>query len=548
MTENRFDLAARLAEVFPDVKLTVMLSGAGERIVERLDDAWIESALRPILLLNDRVEVVLSARNEEPMVNAMEFAKPFEHVYEGGLEVGTITAQRRVDVPLRRVMVVVPTLNLIEHPSSFKIELHTSKLASLVAKTYTRAYHMVPLTLDVYRQHRNSKGRGRLTQRPPAMVRTGEPGGNLNSKTMWIAMHWAESGGAEAWAWEQARIAREAGFNLIFTFDRCAPQRLLHLASEMSDFVYLIDQGVAREQWPALVTEIMDAHRPGFIHVHHSKFVYSMLPLIRSLYPDVHVEDSTHIAEHRGGGFVSDTIGDKEFIDLHHVISPQLQRLLDEGGVLRSDVVFRPLTSFTSDQADPKPVELPTGRPIRLGFLGRLSAQKRPVLFLALAAFLNKRYPGRFEFIMQGSGELEAIVQQQMKRLRLDGVVERRSWGPTSDFFEDVDVLVITSENEGLTLTTIEADAAGVLVVSTNVGSQETVIAPEALLPREPIPFFKAANSLFERLSQDPAFVERLAEDQRARLGFLHDLESASEFFERHYEQIMAETSAEERK
>ncbi|MDO5049513.1 MAG: glycosyltransferase [Actinomycetaceae bacterium] len=547
MTKNKFDLAARLAKVFPDVKFTVMLSAAGERIVERLDDAWIESALRPILLLNDRVEVMLSTRSEEPMVNAMNFAKPFEHVYEDGLEVGTITAQRRTDVPLVRVMVVVPTLDLIEHPSNFKIELHSSKLASLVAKTYTRAYHMVPLTLDVYRQHRNTRGKGRATQRPPAMVRSGEPGGDLNSKTMWIAMHWAESGGAESWAWEQARIAREAGFTLVFTFDRCAPQRQLHLASQMSDFVYLIDHGVSGQRWPALVAEIMDAHRPGFIHIHHSKFVYAMLPLIRSLYPDVHVEDSTHIAEHRGGGFVSDTIGNKEFLDLHHVISPQLQRLLDEGGVLRSKVVFRPLTSFTSDQASPKPVELPVNRPIRLGFLGRLSAQKRPVLFLALAAFLNKRYPGRFEFIMQGSGELEAVVQQQMKRLRLNGVVQRRGWGPTSDFFEDVDVLVITSENEGLTLTTIEADAAGVLVVSTNVGSQETVIAPGALLPREPIPFFKSANALFDRLSSDPKFVSDLAREQRKRLDFLHDLESASDFFKRHYEQIMAETSAKER-
>lgn len=537
-------LVKRLEEVFPDVEFTVMLSAEGRQIVDRLDDAWVESALRPILLIHDRVELVLSSRNDEPMMNPQEEAKPFEHVYEGGAEVGVITAQRRKDVPLERIMVAVPTRELIATPSNFMMKLNTSKLASMVATTYTKVYHAMPLTLDVYRQFRNTNGRGRVPKTLPAMERSGEPGGDLNSKTMWIAMHWAESGGAESWAWEQARIAHRAGFNLVFTFDRCAPQRTLKLASELSDQVYLIDQSVPRRDWPALVTEFMNTHRPGRIHVHHSMFVYHMLPLIKSLYPDVIVEDSTHIAEHRGGGFVSASIGAKAYIDLHHVISPQLQRLYDEGGVDPNKVYFRPLTSFTSDQSEPKPVTLDASRPIRLGFLGRLSPQKRPVLFLALAAFLNKRYPGRFEFIMQGSGELEAVVQQQIKRMRLGNVIQRRGWGPTKDFFEDVDVLVLTSENEGLTLTTIEADAEGVLVISTDVGSQETVIAPGALLPREPIQFFNQARKLFPRLLNDPAFVAQLAKDQRQLLNNLRAMESASEFYTNHYEKILSGVDA----
>ena len=546
MSKNSEELAARLADVFPAYKFTVMLSEEGENILGRLDDAWIESALRPLLLLHERIEVVLSCRDVEPMSNPAELQKPFEHVYEDGAEVGVITAQSRTDVPLERIMMAVPTAELVGKPANFKMELNTSKLAALVAKTYTKVYHAAPLTLDVYRQYRNTHGRGRKPQVLPAMTRAGEAGGDLNSKTMWIAMHWAESGGAEAWAWEQARIAKAAGFNLIFTFDRCAPQRQLNLASSMSRFVYLIDQAVPRRNWPALVTEIMATHRPGRIHIHHSIFAYSMIPLVKSLYPGVRIEDSTHISEHRGGGFVSASIGARAYVALHHVISPQLQRLYREGGVDSANVVYRPLTTFTSDQAQPRPVELPTNRPLRLGFLGRLSPQKRPVLFVALAAYLNKRYPGQFEFVMQGDGELEEIVSKQIRRMRLDAAIERRPWGPVADFFDDIDVLVITSENEGLTLTTIEADAAGVLVVSTDVGSQQTVIARGALLPREPIAFFKAARHLFPRLVSDAEFVRRLATEQRSRLDSLRSLESATTFFENHYAQIMRELDAQE--
>ena len=70
----------------------------GKQIFESLDDAWIVSALRPILLIHDRVEVVLSSRDDEPMMNPSGRTAPFATVYEGGAEVGVITAQRRSEL------------------------------------------------------------------------------------------------------------------------------------------------------------------------------------------------------------------------------------------------------------------------------------------------------------------------------------------------------------------------------------------------------------------------------------------------------------------
>ena len=49
---------------------------------------------------------------------------------------------------------------------------------------------------------------------------------------------------------------------------------------------------------------------------------------------------------------------------------------------------------------------------------------------------------------------------------------------PVSRTYEDADVLLVSSVNEGITLTTIEAISDGVPVLSANVGSQETLVSP----------------------------------------------------------------------
>ncbi|WP_338371889.1 glycosyltransferase, partial [Enterococcus faecium] len=55
---------------------------------------------------------------------------------------------------------------------------------------------------------------------------------------------------------------------------------------------------------------------------------------------------------------------------------------------------------------------------------------------------------------------------------------------PVSETLDEAHVLVVSSHNEGLTLTTLEAIAHGVPVVSTDVGAQRDIIPAPALVPR----------------------------------------------------------------
>ncbi|MCS4484043.1 glycosyltransferase [Gleimia sp. 6138-11-ORH1] len=535
------ETVAHMQAVIPGYRFQLQLTETGLQILSRLDKNWLVAVIRPLLLAKPAVEVFLSQQGQEPMITLAEDPKELRDIFSGDTYVGTVLAYPQTGgrQKISRVVVALPTLELIDVPADFEIRLNNSKFEALVAKAYTQLYHKVPFLLDIYRQKRNSNGRGRPAKIFPPMYANSRQEPELDSQVMWIAMHWAESGGAESWAWEQARLAKAAGFKLVFTFDRAAPQRQLQLASELSEDIYLIGQGVLKADWTSVLLGIMETHRPAHLHIHHSNFVYTQLPVLKALYPQLRVEDTTHIAEYRGGGFVGSSIGTTQWIDLHHVISPQLVELYADQQVPAQKVHYHPLTHLTSDQRELAPIQPLTHKPITLGFLGRLSAQKRPVLFIALAAILHRRYPGKFRFIMQGSGELENIVVSQLKRWKLMEVIERRPWGSIEDFLTEIDILLITSENEGLTLTSIEADAAGVPVVSTNVGSQYSVVSAELLLPREPIGFIKGAIALLKKLADDPQFYQRVSAGQRQLTQILRSQVSASEFYRQHYQALL---------
>jgi glycosyltransferase involved in cell wall biosynthesis len=81
----------------------------------------------------------------------------------------------------------------------------------------------------------------------------------------------------------------------------------------------------------------------------------------------------------------------------------------------------------------------------------------------------------------------------------------------------DADVLVITSENEGLTLTSFEATAAGIPVISTDVGSQASVVADDLLCPRHTYPFVRSAAAHVRTMISSPEQRKRWIEDQAAK-------------------------------
>lgn len=121
---------------------------------------------------------------------------------------------------------------------------------------------------------------------------------------------------------------------------------------------------------------------------------------------------------------------------------------------------------------DPAPVRQEgAGRPCRVVFVGRLTAQKQLHVLLEAWAVISRTLPGAATLELWGDGELEPALRKQCRDLGIDGEVAFA--GHVDDVATklfDADVFVLPSLYEGNSNAVLEAMAAGLPIVSTPVG------------------------------------------------------------------------------
>jgi glycosyltransferase involved in cell wall biosynthesis len=103
------------------------------------------------------------------------------------------------------------------------------------------------------------------------------------------------------------------------------------------------------------------------------------------------------------------------------------------------------------------------------GFMGRLTAQKRPLDFLDLARRCLAA-GGSDEFILAGTGELAAECETYVKSNGLTNVRIVSGYSDVCEVANLIDGLIILSEFEGLPVVLLEALALGRPFLSTDVG------------------------------------------------------------------------------
>ena len=111
-----------------------------------------------------------------------------------------------------------------------------------------------------------------------------------------------------------------------------------------------------------------------------------------------------------------------------------------------------------------------------IGIVGRLFPIKNHALFLETAAHLMTKHPDA-RFIVVGDGTLRAELEERAGRSDLAGHVFFTGWRfDLPAIYTDLDVLVVSSRNEGTPVSAIEAMAAGCPVVATRVGGLPDLI------------------------------------------------------------------------
>ena len=111
-----------------------------------------------------------------------------------------------------------------------------------------------------------------------------------------------------------------------------------------------------------------------------------------------------------------------------------------------------------------------------VGIVGRLFPIKNHHLFLEAAARLRASTP-EVRFVVVGDGPLRPRLEERARQPDLAGRVIFTGWRhDLSKIYADLDVLVVSSINEGTPVSAIEAMAAGCAVVATRVGGLPDLI------------------------------------------------------------------------
>jgi glycosyltransferase involved in cell wall biosynthesis len=133
-------------------------------------------------------------------------------------------------------------------------------------------------------------------------------------------------------------------------------------------------------------------------------------------------------------------------------------------------------------------------------FLGRLTSVKRPDRFLAMAELVAAKLPDTV-FLVAGDGELRVELEAAQRRARVNFLGWR---GDVGSLYAASDVIVVTSDNEGMPVTLIEAAIAGRATVTTDVGSASEVVVDGVTGRVVAASPDRLAEAVLEVLSNDP--------------------------------------------
>lgn len=233
----------------------------------------------------------------------------------------------------------------------------------------------------------------------------------------------------------------------------------------------------------SIVKEIR-AFRPHIVHTHTAKAgVLGRLAAIACRVPATVHTFHGHLLH----GYFSSAVR-RGIVGTESALARRTTRLVAVGSRVRDELLEAGIGTASQFVVVPPGVALPA-RPSRaearrmlglpqhgpvIGFVARLTRVKRPDRFAGVAIETARRIPGA-SFVIAGEGELLGEMRERMAPL--GDAANFLGWrSDVETVYAACDVVVLTSDNEGMPVSLIEAAACGVPAVTTDVGSAGEVV------------------------------------------------------------------------
>ena len=346
---------------------------------------------------------------------------------------------------------------------------------------------------------------------------------NINSsfystKAVVFCVHSFQLSGAEQYALDCARIADSQGLKVIWLVD--FPSKY----SQADDFLSVSNLTVHVWENESPLRALRDIAQNFdlnivLFHIHHSVYAYVNLQFIKNVFCNSRIFDTLHIIEVGGRGFPRLSAKYTEFIDLHNVISQGMFTFLLNSGVSTSNILRTVIT--------PSDITIGHDKSSRfvIKFIGRLCIQKRsyliPCYIHELAAKLNDLDSKiSIEVHVIGDGDL---LHPLMRQKYPDGIAVRflGAMSNRNVIYEDTDLVVQVSENEGVSVVSYECSQLKIPILATDVGQQRESIHQDMLLPLSPILCISSAVDKTVQILTVPAFSRSVVDWQYENLTLL---------------------------
>jgi glycosyltransferase involved in cell wall biosynthesis len=176
-----------------------------------------------------------------------------------------------------------------------------------------------------------------------------------------------------------------------------------------------------------------------------------------------------------------------------------------------------------------------------IGIVGRIFPIKNHALFLESAAQISALEPAS-RFVIVGDGLLRPALEEQARRL---GIVDRilfTGWRrDLPRIYADLDLLVVSSDNEGTPVSAIEAMASSCPVVATRVGGLPDVIDDKKTGHLVPPKDVEALASSIVDLLRSPEQLRELGQNARQAVRKRFTLQRLIADMDQLYSQLLQE-------
>ena len=313
----------------------------------------------------------------------------------------------------------------------------------------------------------------RVAEEIPGFIDSGRPG-------VVVVVPWLMQGGSEVVLLDVLQaVSVFVNISLITTLE--ARHTNADLFKPFVREIHHLEGDLQQDEAADFLVTLCRTRQARLLFSSNADLVYRRAGQLKAADPNLTIIDLLH-NDLQEGHFAS-AVAAAPSIDRQVVVGSHIATALEKRGLAASRIVTIPNGIDTETGFNPRLTAPRDGRRFLglkeggfvLGFVGRMSPEKRPLAFLDIVEALNNSEDLRI--LMVGSGPLDAEIEARLGRFK-HHTVWRRHLGRSDMAFvyAALDLLVVPSTIEGMPLAVIEAMAMSVPVAATDVGNIRQIV------------------------------------------------------------------------